>query len=43
VTEIAAELRELATRAQSLLAKLGDSGLIGDDEITDHKRRFFGY
>ena len=28
VTEIAVELRELATRAQSLLAKLADSGLM---------------
>ncbi len=42
VTEIAAELRELATRAQSLLAKLADSGLMTDDQITEQKRRFLG-
>ncbi len=43
VTEIAAELREIAARAQSLLTKLADSGLMSDDEVTDHKRRLFRY
>ncbi|HEX5253484.1 MAG TPA: PPE family protein, partial [Mycobacterium sp.] len=42
VTEIAAELRELAARAQSLLAKLADSGLVTDGEISEQKRRFLG-
>lgn len=42
VPEIAAELRELAARAQSLLAKLHDSGLMSDQEITEQKRRFLG-
>jgi PPE-repeat protein len=42
VTEIATELRELATRAQSLLAKLADSGLMTAEEVTDQKRRFLG-
>jgi PPE-repeat protein len=40
VAEIAAELRDLATRAQSLLAKLADSGLMTADEVTDQKQRF---
>jgi len=40
VAEIAAELRELATRAQSLLAKLADSGLMTSDEVTEQKQRF---
>jgi PPE-repeat protein len=40
VAEIAAELRELATRAQSLLAKLADSGLMTSEEVTEQKRRF---
>jgi PPE-repeat protein len=40
VTEIAAELRELATRAQSLLAKLADSGLMTAEEVTEQKRQF---
>jgi PPE-repeat protein len=40
VAEIAAELAELATRAQSLLAKLADSGLMTADEVTQHKQRF---
>jgi PPE-repeat protein len=42
VTEIATELRELATRAQSLLAKLADSGLMTAEEVTQQKRRFLG-
>jgi PPE-repeat protein len=40
VTEIATELRELATRAQSLLAKLADSGLMTAEEVTEQKQRF---
>jgi PPE-repeat protein len=40
VTEIATELQELATRAQSLLAKLADSGLTTTEEVIKHKRRF---
>jgi PPE-repeat protein len=40
VAEIAAELREIATRAQSLLAKLADSGLMTADEVTEQKQRF---
>jgi PPE-repeat protein len=40
VTEIAAELSELANRAQSLLAKLADSGLMTTDEVTQQKQRF---
>ena len=42
VTEIATELRELANRAQSLLAKLADSGLMTAEEVTEQKRRFLG-
>jgi len=42
VTEIAAELSELANRAQSLLAKLADSGLMTAEEVTQQKRRFLG-
>jgi PPE-repeat protein len=42
VTEIATELRELAARAQSLIAKLADSGLMTADEVTQQKRRFLG-
>jgi PPE-repeat protein len=42
VTAIATELQELATRAQSLLAKLADSGLVSADEVTEQKRRFLG-
>ena len=42
VAEIAAELAELATRAQSLLAKLADSGLVTADEVTQQRRRFPG-
>jgi PPE-repeat protein len=42
VTAIATELRELATRAQSLLAKLADSGLMTTEEVTEQKRRFLG-
>jgi PPE-repeat protein len=40
VAEVAAELAELATRAQSLLAKLADSGLMTADEVTEQKQRF---
>jgi PPE-repeat protein len=40
VTEIAAELSELASRAQSLLAKLADSGLMTTEEVTQQRRRF---
>ncbi|MGA7133599.1 MAG: PPE family protein [Mycobacterium sp.] len=40
VTEIATELRELATKAQSLLAKLADSGLMTAEEVIEQKRRF---
>ncbi len=40
VAEIAAELREIAARAQSLLAKLADSGLMTADEVTEQKQRF---
>jgi hypothetical protein len=40
VTEIAAELRELATRAQSLLTKLTESGLMTADEVSEQKQRF---
>jgi PPE-repeat protein len=42
VTEIATELRELAARAQSLIAKLADSGLTTAEEVTQQKRRFLG-
>jgi PPE-repeat protein len=42
VTEIAAELGELANRAQSLLAKLADSGLMTTEEVTQQRRRFLG-
>jgi PPE-repeat protein len=42
VTEIATELQELASRAQSLLAKLADSGLVTADEVIEQKRRFLG-
>src|SRR3984957_6422000 len=42
VTAIATELQELASRAQSLLAKLADSGLVTTDEVIEHKRRFLG-
>jgi PPE-repeat protein len=42
VTAIATELQELATRAQSLLAKLAESGLVTADEVTEQKRRFLG-
>jgi PPE-repeat protein len=40
VAEIAAELREIAARAQSLLAKLADSGLMSADEVIEQKQRF---
>ena len=42
VTAIATELQELATRAQSLLTKLADSGLVTADEVIEQKRRFLG-
>jgi PPE-repeat protein len=42
VTAIATELQELATRAQSLLAKLAESGLVTADEVIEQKRRFLG-
>ena len=42
VTAIATELQELASRAQSLLAKLADSGLVTTDEVIEQKRRFLG-
>jgi PPE-repeat protein len=42
VTAIATELQELASRAQSLLAKLAASGLVTADEVIEHKRRFLG-
>jgi PPE-repeat protein len=42
VTAIATELQELASRAQSLLAKLADSGLVTADEMIEQKRRFLG-
>jgi PPE-repeat protein len=42
LTAIAAELSELATRAQSLLTKLADSGLMTAEEVTEQKRRFLG-
>ena len=42
VTAIATELREIAARAQSLLAKLADSGLMTAEEVTQQKRRFLG-
>jgi PPE-repeat protein len=38
--EIAAELRELAAHAQSLLSKLHDSGLMSPEEITVERKRF---
>jgi PPE-repeat protein len=41
-TEIAAELCELAARAQSLLAKLADSGLMTEDEVTEQGRHLRG-
>lgn len=40
--DIKAELRELAERAQSLLAKLNDSGLVNSQETTPQRRRFLG-
>jgi PPE-repeat protein len=40
VAAIATELQELATRAQSLLSKLAESGLLTTEEVTAQKRRF---
>jgi PPE-repeat protein len=42
VAAIATELQELATRAQSLLSKLAESGLLTTEEVTAQKRRFLG-
>jgi PPE-repeat protein len=42
VTAIATELQELASRAQSLLAKLADSGLVTTEEVIEQQRRFLG-
>ena len=42
VTAIATELQELASRAQSLLAKLADSGLVTTEEVIEQKRRVLG-
>jgi PPE-repeat protein len=40
VAAIATELQELATRAQSLLSKLAESGLLTTDQVAEQKRRF---
>lgn len=40
VTEMAAQVREIATLAQSLLAKLVDSGVMTADEVAEQKSRF---
>jgi PPE-repeat protein len=42
VAAIATELQELATRAQSLLAKLAEAGVVTTEEVTAQKRRFLG-
>lgn len=42
VAAIATELQELATRAQSLLSKLADSGLLTTEQVSEQKRRFLG-
>ena len=42
VAEIAAELCDLAARAQSLLAKLAQSGYISSEEVTRQRQRFLG-
>jgi PPE-repeat protein len=42
VTAIATELQDLASRAQSLLATLAESGLLTSEEVTEQKRRFLG-
>ena len=42
VAAIATELQELATRAQSLLSTLAQSGLLTTEEVTEQKRRFLG-
>jgi PPE-repeat protein len=42
VTAIATELQELAAKAQSLLAKLAESGLMTTEQVTEQKRRFLG-
>jgi PPE-repeat protein len=40
VAAIATELQELATRAQSLLSKLAESGLLTTEQVSEQKRRF---
>jgi PPE-repeat protein len=40
VTEMAAQVREIAALAQSLLTKLVDSGVMTADEVTEQKNRF---
>lgn len=40
VAAIATELQELATRAQSLLSKLAESGLLTTEEVTAQRQRF---
>lgn len=40
ITAIATELQDLAARAQSLLGKLAESGLMTTDEVIEQKRRF---
>ena len=42
VAAIATELQELATRAQSLLSKLAESGLLTTEQVSEQKRRFLG-
>ncbi|MEB4211223.1 PPE family protein [Mycobacterium sp. 94-17] len=42
VAEIAAELSELAARAQSLLTRLAEAGYMTSDEVARQKRRFLG-
>ena len=42
VAAIATELQELATRAQSLLSKLAESGLLTSEQVSEQKRRFLG-
>lgn len=42
VAAIATELQELAVRAQSLLSKLAESGVLSAEQITEQKRLFLG-